>query len=189
MWFMHYAEKPNGFDIYTMDKPKYYLECDLFLLGDGEAAKDLVYTWTYSHKVQFPTIHELEAVNLLVAYATFAHKYPDHQSHVIIFTENEASANALQSGRSRDSPLAACARELWLLAAKHDHVVSVIHKPGRDIPLGDALSRMMFDHHKVSYVHQTCVNQHLLNRYSITMNFSHPSFNYRCSLASPTPNA
>lgn len=159
-WFRHYASEANGIYFFQDSKPQYSLECDSSLHGAGGAAQGFVYTWEYSdhHKVQFPAIYELESVNLLVAYATFARFFPQHQAHIVVYTDNEASAQALQSGRSRDQTLAACARELWLLAAKHDHVVSVIHKPGRDIPLVDALSRMMFDRSKAKYVQETVVS-------------------------------
>lgn len=162
-WFRCYASEANGLYFYAPDRPIYSLECDSSLHGGGGAAGSLVYTWTYSqaHKNQFPAIHELEAVNLVVAYATFVHLFPNHQAHVIAFTDNEASAHALHSGKSKDKTLSACARELWLIAAKHDHALSIIHKPGRDIPLVDALSRMMFDCAKASYVRESISNLNL----------------------------
>lgn len=163
-WFTQYAQQANGVYFYEPNRPEFAFECDSLLHGGGGAAANLVYTWTYSnnHKALFPAIHELEAVNLLVAYATFAHLFPDHHAHVIGFTDNEASAHALQSGRSKDKTLAACSRELWLIAAKHDHQLSIIHKPGKDIPLVDALSRMMFDQPKSAYVQKTISDHNLL---------------------------
>ena len=51
------------------------------------------------------------------------------------------SQQALHTGKTKDKVLAACARQLWVDAAIHDHTVQIVHKPGADIPLADALSR------------------------------------------------
>lgn len=153
-WFLAYASEANGKSIYTSDKPLYYLESDSSLQAGGAVAQGLCYTWTYSdqHKEKFDNIHQLEAINSVVAYKTFAHLFPSGNAHVVLYTDNEASAFALQSGRTKDMTFSACARELWLLAAKHDHHLSIEHKPGRDIPISDALSRMVFDPAKRQYV-------------------------------------
>lgn len=122
-WFKHYSSEANGKAIYTLDRPLYYIESDSSLQGGGALALSYCYTWTYSehHKDTFKTIHQLEALNSMVAYKTFAHLFPHSNSHVVLHTDNEASAFALQSGRTKDLTLSACARELWQLAATHDH--------------------------------------------------------------------
>lgn len=62
-----------------------------------------------------------------------------------------SSAFALSSGRTKDSVLAACAREMWFQAAASDHDIQFRHKPGLDIPLADALSRRYDDASKNAY--------------------------------------
>lgn len=47
--------------------------------------------------------------------------------------------------KNQDKVLAACARELWFLAATADHNVKIEHRHGHSIPLADALSRRFFD--------------------------------------------
>lgn len=162
-WFLTYASEANGKSIYTTDRPVYYIESDSSLQGGGAVAQGLCYSWTYSdqHKETFSTIHQLEAVNSVVAYKTFAHCFPHGNAHIILHTDNEASAHALQSGRTKDLIFSACARELWLLAAKHDHHLTIQHKMGRDIPISDALSRMSFDTAKRDYV-QDILSKNLL---------------------------
>lgn len=164
-WFKRYASEANGKAIYTVDRPLYYIESDSSLQGGGAVAMGYCYTWTYSnrHKDTFKTIHQLEALNSMVAYKTFAHLFPRDNSHVVLHTDIEASAYALQSGRTKDLTLSACARELWLLAASHDHLLTIAHKPGRDIPFSDALSRMSFDPAKHDYV------QSILSKNTYTM--------------------
>lgn len=178
-WFMCYATQANGMSFYAPTRPLYYIESDSSLQGAGAVANDLCYSWTYSsqHKSTFSTIQQFEAINSLVAYKTFAHCFPQGNAHVVLHTDNEASALALQTGKTKDSVFAACGRELWLLAAQHDHTLTIAHKPDRDIPISDALSRMSFDKAKSQYL------QDILDRRLLTMvppiiadyNFS-PSF-------------
>lgn len=91
----------------------------------------------------------------------------------MVWTDNLASAWALQTGRTKDQTLAACAREIWLLASLGNHNIVVKHKPGKDIPLADALSRAAHNQDKAdtaaaiirsrgfSYV-EPCLNDYVL---------------------------
>lgn len=83
----------------------------------------------------------LEAINITVAYKTFAPTFKQHPAKVIIWTDNITSSFAIQSGRTKDDTLASCAREIWLQAALFNHEVEIRHKRGELIPLADALSR------------------------------------------------
>ena len=76
----------------------------------------------------FPAIHELEAVNLLVA---LRYLVPTNSAGIVVLvnTDNAASATALSSGRTVDAALGACAREIWLLAALGSFEIEVRHKP------------------------------------------------------------
>ena len=48
---------------------------------------------------------------------------------------------ALNSGRSRDEILAACAREMSLFCALNQHTIEFVHQAGVTMHLSDALSR------------------------------------------------
>lgn len=93
------------------------------------------------HVKRFPVIHQLEAINIVVAFRTLAHRHDITSARVTILTDNSASSHALQSGKTKDSVLASCARELWLEAARCDHEIVIEHKPGVELVLSDALSR------------------------------------------------
>ena len=85
----------------------------------------------------------------IAAYARLWQTTPGYGPHgrvsagmlVVVYTDNMSSASSLRSGRTKDSALAACSRQLWLEAALADHDIEIRHKPGVDIPLADALSR------------------------------------------------
>lgn len=65
------------------------------------------------------------------------------------------------TGHTKDPVLGACARELWLEAAKHDDLITIEHRPGTAIPLADALSRMANDQVKAKYVRDTVADRGL----------------------------
>lgn len=104
----------------------------------------------------------MEAINILVSYRTLAHLETDNPISVLILTDNMSSSTALMTGRTRDVTLGACARELWLEAAKHDDIISIEHRPGTSIPLADALSRMATDQTKADYVRNAVKDKDLI---------------------------
>lgn len=146
-WFYSYSKAANGIALFATQRPEFEVECDSSLEGAGGMGGSLCYAWRYraQHREAFKNIHELEAVNIIVAFNTLCPTQAPRGSKVVINTDNISLAYALESGRTSDSTLGACSRELWLLAAKHDFVIKIVHKPGQEIPLSDALSRFYQD--------------------------------------------
>lgn len=146
-WFFTYAKESNGLALYNPVRPVVEMDCDSSLTGGGGNGGPFCYTWEYSrsHLNRFPNIHELEAVNLLVAVKTLAPRLSLPGGKLLVWTDNISSAFALETGRTRDSTLASCSREVWLLAAKFNQVIQIAHKKGESLPLADALSRAHSD--------------------------------------------
>lgn len=142
-WFAVYAEKANGLSLLTPRRPTFDIECDASLLGAGGSSSTCCYQWTFSpaHIKNYPVIHHLEAINVVIAIRTLVPQSPTGPLNIIVWTDNSASAWALQTGRTKDSTLAACAREIWLIASIHNHNIVIKHKPGSELLLADALSR------------------------------------------------
>lgn len=107
-----------------------------------------MWKYTNSHRARFPSIHELEAVNLIVTIKTLAPRLSLPGSKLMIWTDNISSAYALETGRTRDNTLASCSQEIWLLAAKFNQDIKRAHKRGKLLPLADALSRAHSNHAK-----------------------------------------
>lgn len=149
-WFVEYSRLSNGFYLFSPVRPTIEIECDSSLAGGGGVSPPFCYAWTYTkkHTQEFQDIHQLEAVNLIVAYQTLGANRNIHPANVVIYTDNMASSCVLSSGRAKDEILAACSRQLWLLAAVHCHEIIIKHKSGTDIPVADALSRMTIDGEK-----------------------------------------
>lgn len=154
-WFYYYATSSNGITLYAPCLPTVIIECDASLEGSGGNTITHCYTWKYTttYKRQFPVIHQMKAINTLVAYRTLAHYINKGPVRALILTDNMSSSQALMSGRTKDTVLASCAREFWLEAAKNGDSVDIEHRPGTSIPLADALSRMATDNTKSDYVH------------------------------------
>lgn len=146
-WFLAYAEQANGLSLISPIKDFVIIECDSSLDGGGGNSSSLFYKWKYTpeHKKRFPSIHMLEAVNLLIAYRTLCPTSGTAGKCIVLVTDNLGSRYALASGRTKDPVLGACARELWLAAATADHEIEIRHKEGALIPLADALSRSYSD--------------------------------------------
>lgn len=149
-WFHEYARQANGVYLCTTKRTNYEIECDSSLIAGAGTTDEHYYAWKYTaaHVARFPQIYQLEAVNLLLAYKTFAPTFKQKPADIIIWTDNAASSYALETGRTKDTVLAACARELWLLASCFNHHIQIRHKKGECLPLPDALSRMFHDHGK-----------------------------------------
>lgn len=143
LWFTSYAERANGIFLINPCRPQFDIECDASLQGAGGNSDTHYYQWdfTEAHKKNYTAIHHLEAINVLVAIRTLGPSRTSRPSNIVVWTDNSASAWALQTGRTKDSVLAACAREIWLIASMGNHDITVRHKSGSDIPLADALSR------------------------------------------------
>lgn len=149
-WFYEYARQANGVYLCSPIKKTYEIECDSSLIAGAGTTNCHYYAWQYTeaHVSRFPQIYQLEAVNLLLAYKTLAPTFQEKPAKVIVWTDNSASSFALQTGRTKDLVLSACARELWLIASRLNHQVEIRHKKGALLPLPDALSRMFHDHEK-----------------------------------------
>ena len=78
-------------------------------------------------------------INILVALKLFCKNWA--KQVVRLFCDNSAMVQVLQSGRTKDPYLAACARNVWLLAAKHDIQITYVHIAGKKNRAADLLSR------------------------------------------------
>lgn len=163
-WFREFAVASNGKALISPRRDNIYITCDSSLTGGGGHSNTECYTWKYSTKYakKFSAIHQLEAANLVVAYKTLCPSTGTKGKCIVMVTDNISSAFALSTGRTKDPVLSACAREMWLQAAVADHDIKFVHKPGLEIPLADALSRMHEDVSKDTYARQIIQTEKLV---------------------------
>ena len=142
-WFLTFAQHSNGIVLIPVPlKTPWLLECDSSLTGAGAFSPTHYYMEEYSegYLTQVSNIVHLEALNVIQALKALLPPSPQNFS-IVVSTDNLATQQVLSSGTGRDRYLTACARELWLLAALHSLDITVLHKPGKDLVLADALSR------------------------------------------------
>lgn len=147
-WFARYATQANGVSLFA-PQVDYVLtiECDACLTGGGGNTDRYYYQWTVNDQFKrtYKAIHQIEAINIVVAFKTFCSTKSIKGKGVHILTDNLSSSYALNSGVTKDPVLAACARQLWLEGAVKDVDITITHKAGDLIPLADALSRVKYD--------------------------------------------
>ena len=85
------------------------------------------------------SIVHLEMVNIFLALKVFTHFW--QKSRILIRCENQAVVTVLNTGKTRDPYLAACARHVWYLASVHDIKLQYAHIRGEHNKIADFLSR------------------------------------------------
>ena len=88
----------------------------------------------------------LEALNILVGLHTLL-RPSDVNTHMVVYCDNFAAVQAMESGRAKDPTLMRCARALWMLQAHLNLRLTYIFVPGASNNLPDALSRECFSPH------------------------------------------
>ena len=144
-WFCEYARATNRPILIEPKLPIFTIECDACPLGAGAFSDRLCYTVLFPEELTASHhISRLEAFNLVMAIKTLVPASMTH-ARVMVKTDNMGAKWALSTGRTRDSFLAACAREIWLISALRGLDILITHSPGESLVLADALSRSGFD--------------------------------------------
>ena len=121
-------------------KPFHHVvELDTCLVGLGGRCGHLVYQLQIVKHYANLTIVPFEMVNILVAVQVFAHLWLKHR--ILVKCDNQAVVHVLTTGRTKDAFLAACARNIWLVASQNDVESLYRHVLGKDNGVADLLSR------------------------------------------------
>ena len=120
---------------------QHQVELDACLTGCGAVAGDQFYANPFPQSVLDGghSIAHLEMLNVVVAVKMWRERWPGWT--VQIYCDNANTVALLQTGKSRDDFMRACAREIFLYAAAFDIDVQACHRPGVQMVWADALSR------------------------------------------------
>ena len=88
-------------------------------------------------------IVHLEMLNIIIALKTWGVKW--RHSAIDIFCNNLGVVQVVETGKTKDSFLALCVRNIWLLAASLDIQLNISHVPGIHNVIADTLSRIYSD--------------------------------------------
>lgn len=141
-WFLTFLPTYNGIHMMQPRLPEIYIDADSCLSGCGAICAGQYYHRPFPDFIvqQSRHISQLEMLNLVIAMKVWAARW--HNQVVTIYCDNSAAVTVLSTGRSKDSFLLACAREIWWHSAKHDLAIQPRHRPGASMQVADALSRL-----------------------------------------------
>lgn len=140
-WFRRFLRSYNGRSIIKPSQPDKTILADSCLSAGGATDFHKFYEFVYPERVanQYH-ITVLEALNCLIALRILLDDSDNHTT-VKLCCDSLSTVYTLTTGRARDPVLAAIARAVWMIQAKRDICLLVVHVPGKDMSIPDALSR------------------------------------------------
>ena len=149
-FFLDLLPRFNGVRIIDKQELPYQgqIELDACLTGCGATIGEQYYAEAFPPFITEAThmIAHLELLNIVVALKVWGPEW--RGKRVKVLCDNTNACLALQSGRSRDSYIQHCIREVFLFAAVYDVDLVAVHRAGELMVRADALSRM---HSSVSH--------------------------------------
>ena len=140
-WFLSFMEHFNGTCsyLYTPVQCNDIIKLATCLTGLRARFNNQVYQFKDNEvPCSFSIVH-LEMWNVLIALRVWANEWNNCSS--VIKCDNEAVVSVVNSGVTRDSALAAMARNIWLTTASHNIKASLVQIPGVNNECADLLFR------------------------------------------------
>ena len=135
----HFLATYNGVIFYDHSNCNFQVHLDTCLTGLGGHFGNMIYTLPIPMDFHQYDIVQLEMINTVVAAKIWASHWAN--SRVEIFSDNMAVVQVLTMCKARDTTLATCARNIWLIAALNNIHFKFSHIPGKNNILADLLSR------------------------------------------------
>ena len=111
------------------------------LTGMGAVWRDRVYATPIVQISNFIlTMAPLEMLNIVIALRTWAKDW--QHARIVLYCDNLAVVHVVETNRTKDTFLALCLRNIWLLPALNDVDIELKHIPGKNNQKADALSRI-----------------------------------------------
>ena len=135
---------------------------DASLTHLGGAYNSMVYSVAIPRDYKKYSIVHLEALNIVVECKLWANTWENKQ--IYKFCDNMAVVEVLNTGKARDSVLAMCARNIWLISAMFHIHLNVTHIAGKKNSLADLLSRwtgQSCDYEKLLCTQASWIHMHL----------------------------
>ena len=138
-WFGKFLPLYNGISLYNHKTVDSVLDLDACLIGLGPCWGQWVYHLPLQLGYGSYSIVHLEMVNIFLALKVF--RYFWQKCKILIRCDNQAVVTVLNTGKTRDPYLAACAQNVWYLASVHDIDLQYVHIRGEHNKIADCLSR------------------------------------------------
>ena len=151
-WFNTFLDQYNGVTYFDNRTPQYVVHLDASLSGMGATFANMVYTLPIPCQFRHLHITQLEMLNVVVALKVWASAWADKV--IDIKCDNLAVVEVLTSGKTKDTFLATCARNVWLICAIFNIHIRVTHIPGKMNNIADLLSRWQITNDPLTRLHQ-----------------------------------
>ena len=138
-WFNTFLDTHNGVTFYSLKSPQIQIHLDACLTGLGGCYRNMVYYLPVDTSQQDFHITQLEMANVVVALKIFAEIWQNQR--ISLYCDNMAVVEVLKKGKTRDSYLATCARNIWLISSLFNIQLDIIHIPGKYNQVADLMSR------------------------------------------------
>jgi hypothetical protein len=155
-WWLKYVEHYNG--VSFMLEPDWYspdeiIETDACLSGCGSICGSEYFHTEFPSNVleQEFQINILEMLCVLVAIQLWSDKL--HCKRILIKCDNMVSVDALNNLKTRNRMLQACVRHILYVCGQNNFLVKMVHVPGCDNRVSDALSRWHLDQVYIDQFH------------------------------------
>jgi hypothetical protein len=151
-WWIKFAPLFNGVSVIIDDTPLSLAFLNLIFYTDssGHACAGVwndewfSYQFTGEDKIQLPFIHHRELYAIVCLCRTW--KQALTGKTILVYCDNSAAVEAINSGRCIDKIMMKLIRELFYVCALSSFQVRAIHIPGVHNVLADALSRDSLRH-------------------------------------------
>ena len=143
-WFHTYLHEYNGVSLIpeaSWSKPDERLDTDACLVGCGGVCGNEYFYADFPEQTREEAKHisALEMLTIVAAVKNWGERLT--RAKVLVFCDNDATIQVINSGKTRDGFMQKCLRELCYITAKYQCVVRVVHLPGAQNRLPDLLSR------------------------------------------------
>ena len=85
------------------------------------------------------SINALEIFAVTVSVRLWGRQYAGKK--ILIYCDNEQAVSAINSGKTRETLVGTCVRQLWLEVSTFGFQLKAVHLPGVENRLADSLSR------------------------------------------------
>ena len=127
---------------------------DASLNGLGGAYNSMIYALPIEKGYMDYTIVHLEILNILVACKIWASHWENQK--IQIFCDNLAVVDVLSKGKAKDTMLATCARNIWLISSLYNVQFTFSHIAGIKNTLADLMSRWQGTQQQWDKFHKLC---------------------------------
>ena len=143
-WWGLFMERFNGVAFIPSafwTEPDVSMATDSCLHGCGGVSSDQYFHTEFPRFIseQDLAIHKLEFLAVLVGARIWGAKF--RGLRIRIFCDNQSVVDVINSSKTKDSFMATCLRELWLVASTFEFELRAVHLPGEENRVADWLSR------------------------------------------------